>query len=183
MARLTRRRLLAAGGSGAAATVLAACGASEEESERSAEIDAELGNAAAAAELTLQSAYDNGALSALAPDHKVLYERQSQRVTRLGDLAGGLPAAAQTKPPANGSTSPEQGIEVAGQALAAYRAAAAELSTEEQRAAALESFASLAADVAVLRAAVGRELSPFAFVTGGSAAPYEDTQFDPTEDG
>jgi hypothetical protein len=181
MPRLTRRRLLAAGGAAGAASVLAACGASEEEA-RSSENDTEIGSAAAAAELTLQSAYDNGALSALAPDHKVLYERQSQRVTRLGDLAGGLPSGAQTKPPANGSTSPEQGIELAGQALAAYRAAAAELSTEEQRAAAFESFASLAADLAVLRAAVGEEPSPFAFVTGGAEEPYEDTDFDPTAD-
>lgn len=183
MPRLTRRRLFAAGGAGAAATALAACGASEEESERSAEGDAALLRDAYTAEMDLQRTYDDGGLSELSPigpTSKAVREAQAERMDVLGRLGASLSE--------NGSGTirhpdpPRNAIEDASTVIRAYREAAALLSTTEARLAIFELIPSIAAELALLRSALGEEPSPFAFVTGGTEEPYEDSAFDPTPD-
>jgi len=72
--------------------------------------------------------------------------------------------------------------EAIGGAVLAYRDGAALLSTTELRAPMFEHISQAAAELAVVRGLLGEEPSPFAFVTGGTEEPYEDTDFDATED-
>jgi len=184
MPRLTRRRLLAAGGAGAAASALAACGTSEPESERSAEGDAGLLADAALAEKGLQASAETasgkleGEEAALAA---AIAGSSTSRAAAVSDL---LEAAGGEEPGVGGSGGDTLAAvaDAAAGSITAYREAAALLSTPELREAILEHVTQTAAELATVRGLIGEEPSPFAFVTGGSEEPYEDTDFDPTED-
>ena len=184
MPRLTRRRLLAAGGAGAAASVLAACGASEEESGRDAGGDTELLAAAALAEKGVQAIAmaasqkldgDEGAVAA------AIATSSADRAAAVSDL---LTEAGGEEPGVGvfGAGSLAGVAEAIGGAVLAYRDGAALLSTTELRAPMFEHISQAAAELAVVRGLLGEEPSPFAFVTGGTEEPYEDTDFDATED-
>ena len=183
MPRLTRRRLFAAGGTGAAATVLAACGASEAESERSEAADGEILLAAAVAEARLGSVarQARGDLPGAQAQTVALVAESSGRRTEeltpvLGEAGVEVPAARE----AAGSL--EGLADAAQEAVGAYREGAALLSTVELRNVMFEHVAQVGAELAAARDLLGEEPSPFAFVTGGSAKPHEDTDFDPTAD-
>ena len=183
MARLTRRRLFAAGGAGAAASALAACGAGAADGERSAENDGEILLAAANAELSVGSAARKAKAGAGREQARVAGAIAGSSARRTDELSALLEEAGVEMPAASDvAASLESLADAAQRAIGPYREGAALLSTLELREVMFEHVSQVAGELGAVRDLLGEEPSPFAFVTGGSAEPYEDADFDPTAD-
>ena len=148
MQTVSRRGFLVIGGTGAAGAVLAGCGGSVDD-PRDEGRDPELLAAALAAETALGDAYAIG----------------GEELTTLLEQAGGQPTKAAT-------TEPGTEREQANATIAAYRAAAGPLSTEELRGTAIAFLAAVAAELSVMSEFAGEDPAPRPFVTGLEAEPY-----------
>jgi hypothetical protein len=171
MQTVSRRGFLVIGGTGAAGAVLAGCGGSETD-QRAEGRDAELLAAALAAETALGEAYAIGGGGGAAPRQPEAIEsfvaasrRRAEELTTLLEQAGGQP----TEPP---SAEPGTELDQANATIAAYRAAAGPLSTEELRGTAIAFLAAVAAELSVMSGFAGEARVPRAFVTGSEAEPY-----------
>ncbi|MET0731180.1 MAG: hypothetical protein ABWZ03_08320, partial [Solirubrobacterales bacterium] len=134
--------------------------------------DPELLAAALAAETALGDAYAIGGEGGPAPPQREAIEsfiaasrRRAEELTTLLEQAGGQPTKAAT---------PEPGSEreQANATIAAYRAAAGPLSTEELRGTAIAFLAAVAAELSVMSEFAGEDPAPRPFVTGLEAEPY-----------
>jgi hypothetical protein len=171
MQTVSRRGFLVIGGAGAAGAVLAGCGGSQAD-PRAEGRDPELLAAALAAETALGEAYAVGGEGGPAPRQRRAIEsfiaasrRRADELTGLLEDAGGQPTEAPT---------PEPGTELAqaDAAIAAYRAAAGPLSTEELRRTMIRFLAAVAAELSTMSEFAGEDPAPRAFVTGEEAEPY-----------
>ncbi len=171
MQTVSRRGFLVIGGTGAAGAVLAGCGGSVDD-PRDEGRDPELLAAALAAETALGDAYAIGGEGGPAPPQREAIEsfiaasrRRAEELTTLLEQAGGQPTKAATPEP---GTEREQ----ANATIAAYRAAAGPLSTEELRGTAIAFLAAVAAELSVMSEFAGEDPAPRPFVTGLEAEPY-----------
>ena len=184
MPALSRRAFIATGTAGAAGVGLAACGAEADESDRDAGADGDLLTAAIQAETALGASAEgaiqgsSGADAALAKD---ISSASSDRLGTLDDALEGAPSEAEAAEQADHAPSLDGVKTAAEDAIAAYREAAALLSTEELRATALEQIAPVAAELAAVRSVLGEDPSPFAFVTGLDEKPFEAVESDSEE--
>jgi hypothetical protein len=171
MQTVSRRGLFVIGGTGAAGAVLGACAASEEDPREEGR-DPELLAAALAAETALGEAYAVGGEGGPAPPEREAIESFVAASRRRAEELGALLQAAGGEP--TEAPSPEAGTELeqANATIAAYRAAAGPLSTEELRGTAIAFLAAVAAELAVMSTFAGEDPAPRAFVTGEEAEPY-----------
>jgi hypothetical protein len=176
---ITRRRLLASSGAGLAGTgaiaALSACGSEEE--DPSPERDVELLNAALAAQTTVVSAYEFGGEQSLEPIRVFAEDasNQVQQLTEAIETAGGTPAEPDGNPP-EAESAVEAATLALNDAIAAYHAAAGDLSTSELNGMVLEFITADAAQLAALRGELGEEQAPQAFVTGLEEPPLVATE-------
>jgi hypothetical protein len=169
MHSVSRRGFLVLGGTGAAGAALASCGGKTTERDQSD--DAALLEAAHGAETSLGAAY-GAAIKAAKPQQAAALNQfrgaSAKRASRLVQLvtdAGGEPSVGDS-----GSGSP---IESANGAIAAYRAGAGPLSSEQDRGTMIAFLAAVAAELSVLSEVDDAQPVPHAFVTGGEQAPLE----------
>jgi hypothetical protein len=181
MQTVSRRGFLVIGGTGAAGAMLAGCGGSTADPREEGR-DPELLAAALAAETALGETYAIGGEGGPAPRERRAIEsfvaasrRRAEELAGLLEDAGGE----ATEPP---SPAPGSELEQANATIAAYRAAAGPLSTEELRRTMISFLAAVAAELSTLSEFAGEDPAPRAFVTGGAAEPYVADDEDSTED-
>jgi hypothetical protein len=179
-----RRAFLVLGPAGIAGTALAACG--DEIEEPSTERDVELLSDALVGEENTTSALgiaERESSGSEATELRALREQASANATRLQDELAKLDATPEgefeIERGADAKAALDRAIEETNRALGAYRLGAGQLSTEGLRATAIELMTGDGARLALLRAHVGKDEAPFAFVTGGPEPPHQSTD---TED-
>jgi hypothetical protein len=184
---IRRRGFLALGGAGAAAGLLAACGTEAE--EPSAERDVDRLSAALVGEENSVAALGLAADAASGAERgeiETLREQASRNASRLQDALSELDATAEGD---FGGVDDGAGVDAAldaavaetNRAVAALRLGAGQLSSEDLRATATELAADDGARLAELSLMLGENPAPYAFVTGESESPAEDTTVDEDE--
>jgi hypothetical protein len=171
MQTVSRRGFLVIGGTGAAGAVLAGCGGSVTD-PRAEGRDPELLAAALAAETALGEAYAAGGEGGPAPRQRRAIESFVAASRRRAEELSGLLTEAGGEPTEAASPAPGTELEQANATIAAYRAAAGPLSTEELRGTAIAFLAAVAAELSVMSGFAGDDEAPRAFVTGGEAQPH-----------
>jgi hypothetical protein len=182
---LRRRGFLALSAAGGAAGLLAACG--KDVAEPSDDRDVSLLNDALVGETNATTALGDAVKLAKGTEVatiKALRDQATANADRVQSQLSKLNAESTGDfNPAQTSTLDDAlnaAIEQTGAAVEAYRTGAGLFTTEELKSEAMQLAVADGARLAMLNQLLGKDEAPFAFVTGGTEHPYENTEDETT---